>query len=241
MAKKNFLNATFGRKIDVDNINTNENTKKVIKEAIDHPTKEHIIDAIEVIREDDIISDTERKELIKSFQDQFTSIFNFNNCPDDYESLKKEAKFLSKMTQYSFLLMAQRLLKIRDNQLYTGDGYDDFKSFIENELPIAKTTVYCYIDVYTLFGVQTSELDVKIDYSKLFPVLPILKSERDDIPKDQLKSKFIREAQQKSAREIKDEAKELKIKYGLFKKGFQKPNFEKVVENFKKNIPFNPD
>ena len=35
------------------------------------------------------------------------------------------------MTSYSFLLLAQRLKVIKDNELYRNDKYDNFKEFID--------------------------------------------------------------------------------------------------------------
>ena len=54
----------------------------------------------------------------------------------DYTQLKMEVKQLAKLTGISLLLMAQRLLIIRDDKLYQKDNYSNFETFIESELKI---------------------------------------------------------------------------------------------------------
>lgn len=157
-------------------------------------------------------------------------MFNFENCPEDYFELKKEARFLSGMTQYSFLLMAQRLKKIKDGQLYKKDGYSDFKAFVEKEMPISRQTAYKYIDIITYFDVAL-ERQRELDYTKLVPVLPLLKSTNQDIPKEELKTKFINEISLKTKKELEEEAKKLKIKYGIWNSKKTEKNIVKMLMN----------
>ena len=224
MAKKKFETSDLERGkslLDIANSieNIDDSIKDILIETETKPSKENINQAITLINNSDNLSLSNKKDLLDNIKLNYIKIFNFNNCPDDYESLKSEAKFLSGITQYSFLLMAQRLQKIRDMELYQKDGYKDFKSFIEKELDIARTTVYCYIDVYSLFysGVQSTEHETNTQFSKLFPVIPLLKTKNEKIPKAKIKERFLSEIRSKSEKDIKEEAKELKIQYGLIK------------------------
>ena len=55
----------------------------------------------------------------------------------DYTQLKMEVQQLAKLTGISLLLIAQRLLIIRDEKLYQKDNYPNFETFIESELKIS--------------------------------------------------------------------------------------------------------
>lgn len=132
-----------------------------------------------------------------------------------YPELKAEAVFLAELTRHSLLHMAIRLLAIRDRQLYRQDGYDDFKSFVEAELPVSRSTAYNYMDIVRYFGIRQIEEVDDFEYSKLLPVIPLLKEPDDRIPKRKLKQYFIRIAGLRSRREIEREARELKRRYGL--------------------------
>ncbi len=192
-----------------------EETSQSIENLILEPRKGNVNNALVAINRDQTLSKSNKKILIDSLREQFADLFNFNNCPDDYETLKVELLFLSELTQVSFLLLGQRLMKIRDNELYRNDGYSDFKSFVTNEIKISRSTAYNYIDLVSVFGVQTFGHVDSPDPSKLIPLLSILKSGREEIPCEMIKSQFIEEARTKSARDIKEDAKQLKIKYGL--------------------------
>ncbi len=213
-----------------------DETKAVLFSADKNPTKENIITAMNVLEKDTAIDDVSRNKLIDKLKYDYSRLFSFNNCPDDYESLKNEAKFLAGMTQISFILMAQRLMKIRDRELYKVDGYNDFKSFIDSELKIAKRTVYDYIDIISCFGVRLTALEENIEYSKLSPVIPLLKSNNPDIPKEDLKSQFLREIKIKSQRELREQAKELKVKYGLLNEK-ELNDVNKIFRFVKINMP----
>ena len=165
------------------------------------------------------------------------NVFNFDNCPDDYESLKTEAKFLAGITQYSFFLMAQRLLKIRDRALYREDGYPDFKSFVERELNISRSTVYNYIDIVNFFGVQPVGHDDKVEYTKLLPAVSILRADKEGLPKEAIKKQFLEDVKFKSKREIIEEANEIKVKYGLVKGSIDKHKLKRAISGFYLAIP----
>lgn len=201
-----------------------EDTIEVINKIIENPVKEMVTKAVVTINKDTRLSESNKNRLLETLRIQYSELFNFNNCPEDYETLKVEAKFLSELSQHSFLLLGQRLLKIRDNAFYKIDGYADFKSFIAGEIKIARSTAYYYIDLITFFGVQTFGHEGSPDPSKLISVLPLLKSNNEDIPKEKLKKHFIKETKNKSAREIQEETKQLKIQYGITK--------EKDVKNY---------
>lgn len=197
--------------------NMSEETGASIDELIESPRKENVVKTLAAIRRDPLLQVGEKAELLTSLRSQFAGMFSLDNCPDDYESLKLEAIFLSDLTQASFVLLGQRLLKIRDDELYIADGYKDFKSFVEKEIKIARSTAYNYIDLVSVFGVQTFGHEGAPDPSKLIPLLPVLKSKNDDIPTDKIKSQYIEKAKTESARDLKDDIKQLKIQYGLAK------------------------
>jgi len=147
--------------------------------------------------------------------------YNLKNCPKDYESLKLEAIYLAGFAQYSTIILAQRCSIIHEKQLYLKDlnedgtvKYKDFKSWVEGELSISRQTVYKYMDLYKYFG-HIESLEVSNSYSKLIPLLPLLKSDNKEIPKRKIIVKYCDEIEIKSARKISDEALELKYKYGL--------------------------
>jgi len=131
--------------------------------------------------------------------------------------------------------MAQRLMKIRDEKLYEQGGYTDFRNFIDSELTIQRSTVYNYIDLINYFGVQTFGHDQNLEPSKLIPALPLLKSENSEIPKEEIKERFIADSKLHSAREMKKEADELKVKYSLTKE--KELNLTSAVTSFLSKLP----
>ncbi|MBP7553030.1 MAG: hypothetical protein KA885_06355 [Spirochaetes bacterium] len=234
MAKKNFRGKETRNLSDIINDKNvvSDDVKNAILGLEASPTSDKLNSVIKIIENDTAILGEDKKELLNNLREKYISIFNFNNCPEDYEDLKNEAKFLSGITQYSFMLMAQRLLKIRDNELYKIDGYSDFRSFIENELSISRSTVYNYIDIVTIFGVQPVGHDENIEYAKLLPIIPILKAHENNIPKDEIKERFLYEIRSKSKNEIIDEANRLKVKYGLLKERKLKDEIDKSFKKF---------
>ncbi|PKL19327.1 MAG: hypothetical protein CVV49_01220 [Spirochaetae bacterium HGW-Spirochaetae-5] len=206
-----------------DNFNPDDFTYDVITEFENNPRKENLPKVIEVIEKDSSLPVIQKEILITRLKADFVTLFGFNNIPDDYKSLKNEAKFLSDITQYSFASLAVRLKKIRDDELYKEDNYPDFKSFIDKELSINRTTAYNYIDLVTIFGVQTFEHVT--EPSKLISALPLLKSANTnkDIPLAKIKKDIIKQSQTMSARELNEHIKGLKVEYGFRKSDSEKP------------------
>lgn len=234
MGKKTFGKIGKSRKL---NINLNDNnvsdtTKDVLEDLTKSYSKEKLETAIEVVNNDKYLSKNMKYELLLELQSNYIDLVNFENCPDDYNELKKEAKFLAEMTQYSFLLLAQRLWKIKKEKLYLEDGYFDFKSFVEYEIKTSRRTAYNYIDLIDLFGVQVLAHQ-EGNLSKLIPYLPILKSDNIDIPKEDIKGIALKEISKKSFKEISNDAKEIKSKYGI---GKITKNHNKWIDDFQNKV-----
>jgi hypothetical protein len=217
--------------------NMSDETALSITELLENPRKENVTKSLSAIRRDPVMQAGEKAGLLTVLRSQFADMFNLDNCPDDYESLKLESIFLSDLTQASFVLLGQRLLKIRDNELYTADGYSDFKTFVEKEIKIARSTAYNYIDLVSVFGVQTFGHDDAPDPSKLIPLLPVLKSKSDGIPVDKIKSQFIERAKTESARDLKDDIKQLKIQYGLAKEPEEIDRLDRAFDSLMSEFP----
>ncbi len=193
-------------------VNANiESYKEAIKKT---ETRQDLFDIVD----DDnlsIFNENEKKEIIDFSIDIFLERYKI--APTDYKTLKQEVKLFSTVTQISFIFLAERLKTIRGNQLYLKDNYKDFNSFIINELPISKRTVYNYIDLLDIFGVQTFALDNDLNYSKLIPAIPILKADIGEIDKQDLKNKLLIDIKNKSAREMQKEINDLKKEFNLSK------------------------
>ncbi|HBI39027.1 MAG: hypothetical protein A2355_12605 [Spirochaetes bacterium RIFOXYB1_FULL_32_8] len=168
---------------------------------------------------DKLLPKTLKNKLIGNIKIQFIEQFNFDNCPEDYEELKKEAKLLAGMTQYSLLLMAQRLQSIKHFELYKKDGYLNFSQFVENEMPVNKIIAANYINLLECFSYQVLAKEENIEYSKLIPMVPVFKKAPiTELEREQLKRDVFEKAKNESFREMTAYAKELKIKYGIEKK-----------------------
>jgi|GEM_PF-817000 len=221
MAVKKFNNEQLSRGKSIlnpdDNFNPDDFTYDVISSFEKNPRKEELPKVVEVIRQDSILPDSQKEVLISRLKENFINLFGFNNVPDDYKSLKFESKFLADMTHYSFVSLAVRLKKIRDHELYREDNYSNFKSFVDCELSINRATAYNYIDLVTVFGVQT--FGHVMEPSKLIPALPLLKSAatNKDIPLAEIKDEIVKQSQTMSARELNAHIKDLKVEYGLIK------------------------
>jgi hypothetical protein len=239
------------KKFNIDRHNLGELVKQtnipveiqeIVNLAIEDPTNKKIDYALDTIRNEDRIKTIDKNEIEKKlleFRDNYMDLFNLNNCPspteENYEQLKQEAKFFAGMTGYNFILMAQRVKAIRDYQLYKIDNYPDFKSFIEKELSINRQTVYKYIDIINYFGVSSMRHE-GYDYSKLIPFIPIIKFFDNDEQREDLKLKIINDSKKKSQREMQEEARELKIKYGLVK-AEKESDLGKAMNKFLKAMP----
>ncbi len=221
MAKKSFLGKESRKLTDVINntYTVSDETKNAILGINTETTASEAIGVVDLIEKDQLLPRTVKNELIENIKIQFIDRFNFDNCPEDYEELKKEAKFLAGMTQYSFLLMAQRLQSIKLFELYKKDGYLDFSQFVENEMPVNKSTAYNYINLLECFGFQALGKEENLEYSKLIPMIPVFKKAPiTELEREQLKHDVLKKAKSESFREMTADAKELKIKYGIEKK-----------------------
>lgn len=244
MGKRGFDKTKMSRNKNIRNLvdgieDIHDNTKDKIIKLEEQTSKEKVIETIEVVKNDSLLSNENKDEIIELLYKNYIEVFNFDNCPNDYNELKKEVKFFTGMIQYNFMLLANRLKKIRDKKLYKQDGYNTFKEFINNELNITKQTVYKYIDIYQNFGVASKRLDKNIQYTKLHPIISLLKADNNDIPKEEIKNKFINEINNKTQKEIIEEVKKLKIKYGLISGDTQNnnDNMKNIKIYIKKHIP----
>lgn len=217
-------------------------TRNKLDEFTESPNPETGIMVVEAIKQDSNLNPKQKGILLSAFEEKYLELFNFDNCPDDYESLKIEAKFLAKMSQNSFLLMAQRLQKIKDNELWKLDKnsqneqkYLSFKDFIVNEIHIERTTAYKYIDLISLFGVETFQHG-EIEHSKLLPIIPLLKSNIEESMRVQIISQILSDAKEKSAREMQKEAKALKLKYGIVPLKKEISSVEKIKRDILKTL-----
>ncbi len=246
MAKKAFEKG-FAKKHErkwikekIETLDAEEETIREIKKFDESPKADSGNKVINLIKKDNKLGLQDKKNLLKLLEERYLEIFDFINCPEDYATLKTESVFLAKMTQNSFLLMAQRLKKIKDGELYKKDGYNDFKTFIEKELPIKRRTAYNYIDLINFFGVQTFAHDKNLQSSKLLYAIPLLKSEIEEYKKNDIKEKFLNDSKIMSARDLKKEAIELKEKYGLIKKENKIPTDKIInyINNYKKELNY---
>ncbi|OHD73209.1 MAG: hypothetical protein A2355_06330 [Spirochaetes bacterium RIFOXYB1_FULL_32_8] len=237
MAKKTFHGKLARGKNPEDIINEivlkgEQKTVEAIHNLDSKSEIKEVLDVIEIVEEDAFLSDIEKEDAIMVIEEKFSNRFNFDNCPSDYEKLKQEAKFLAQMTQKSFLLMAQRLCIIKSKKLYEKDGYKDFKIFVESELNISRQTVYKYLDILSFFGVAALRHQ-NLDYSKLIPVIPILRAfSIDEAEKEEIKKEYLQKAKTESFRDILKETADLKIQYGLVKQINYDANDIKKIKAF---------
>ena len=109
---------------------------------------------------------------------------------------------------------------------------------VEEELPLSRGTVYNYMDIVVHFGVKPVGHEEEIEYSKLIPVLPLLRAQNDTIPKNELKKHFLKQAGLRSKREIIEEVREYKRKYGLEHE--RSIDIETVLHYVRINLPLHP-
>jgi hypothetical protein len=206
------------------------------RETIENLNESDFVDStsvdnvIAIVNNDKYLNQDEKKALISRVITEFTELFTFSNCPDDYETLKLEAKYLSNITQYSIVMMAHRLLKISNEGLYVNDNYASFKEFVENELNVSRRTAYNYIELVEHFGEMLTE-NKKLEYSKLLPVIPVIKLIPDKQEKESIKKRFLDEAKIKSKRDIIKETDKLKNIYGMSKKKNIYNEIVRYIEN----------
>jgi hypothetical protein len=164
----------------------------------------------------------------------------------DYASLKAEAKYLAGLSQAAFLQMARRLIVIRDRKLYREDGYGSFREFVDEELPISRSTVYNVMDIALYFGVQVVQSSGRdngapFEYSKLIPALPLLKCSQPSVPRKAIADDFLRRAPLCSVRELVRLSQELKAKYGVSTRASSAVRrLRSVLTSLKRSLPLNP-
>jgi len=207
-------------------MNMQEDTKKSLDKLETSPTLDNLENAITIIENDSVITEAEKKEILKEINQNYGHLFTFDNCPtNNYSALKDQAKFLYHATRYNFLLYAQRVKAIRDFQYYkTEDKYQTFEEFIEKEIKADKSGTYKYINLIEYFETDfyksgsASTFDPSdFEATKLFPILPLMKSKKiTDKEKENIKKDFFSRIQHnESWRQIQEEAKKYKIKYNL--------------------------
>ena len=154
-----------------------------------------------------------RKKQLAAFHKSY--IEEFGKIPEDYETLKTESAYLGKLSGHAFLLMAQRLKKIKDLSLYKEDDYKSFKQFVDAEMTLDRSTVYNYMDILDAFGHENLLAEPGLEYTKLRPALPLLNAKGAGVPKAKIRKQFIKKAKTSTRKEIVQTANELKAKYGL--------------------------
>jgi hypothetical protein len=212
--------------------NPDDHTEDVINDFRNEPTKEKMPIVLRAVETDSRLSVEIKNDIIERLKTDFAYLFS-RDIPDDYQSLKEESKLLAKFAQTSFVLLAIRLKKIRDEELYREDKYTDFKSFVESELDIARSTAYNYIDLVSVFGARTFE-NSKIDPSKLISAIPLLRM--NGVPVDSIKKEIISDARNLSAREISEKVKLLKEEYSPKPKTKSKSQIVQTAEDIKFSI-----
>lgn len=182
-----------------------------------------------------IVNIQDANKIEESLSSTFVEKYNFNNSPTEYHALKSEAKFLSEMTNYLFLLLAHRLINIKDGKLYEQQQYKDFNTYLDHELSIPKTVVTTYMDLVNFFGVKTFEDNPEVEPAKLIPALPLLKSKNAEVKKELVKENFIAKSKSHTAKAMKQEADFFKMEYNLKKE--REPNIVSTISSFLKKMP----
>ena len=119
---------------------------KIIKEA---NTPGEVIEIIESIQNDKSIEPIIKQNAIDFSIDIY--IERYKELPNNYDELKKEIKLFNNINNVNFILIAQRLKKIRDEQIYKKDNHDTFKEFYDCE-GFKETTVFTYIGIVENFS-----------------------------------------------------------------------------------------
>jgi hypothetical protein len=230
-------------KINISNLNTGLNKDDLKNRIKESESRDDLIIITDDIKTSNL-SAPDKTELLKSIVIEYQK--KYSELSKDYSELKKDIQFLltdiknyTGLTQIAFILIAKRLKKIRDNELYKPE-YKDFKSFFESEINKSKPTIYFYISVIETFKEmfeKSYQLDFDIQYSKLIPFLPLLKNkEIPDNEKQDIKNNAVYLVKSdKSQKDIILIAKDYKSKYGLIKES--ELNIDKLVNGIIKKIP----
>jgi len=165
------------------------------------------------------------------------------SCPDDYERLRDEAVFCSRLSAYAFFVMARRLVRIRDERLYaTVGGYEHFVAFLEAELAVTPKTAFNYMALLDHFGDAAIIAHPDLEYSKLLPALPLLKAAGDERAKQQIRRAFLQGAGAMTREELKGLARNLADRLGLEDVAPHRPDskFVLLAERLIEAIPKRP-
>lgn len=232
-------------KNNISNINTGLNKEELKNRIKESESRDDLIIITDDIKSSDL-NTNDKAELLKSIVIEYQN--KYSELSKDYQELKKDIQFLlndiksySGLTQIAFILTAERLKIIRDNELYKPE-YKDFKSFFENEIDKSKPTIYFYISIIETFKELFTESNLirlfDIEYSKLIPFLPLLKNKDIAInEKQEIKEKAIELLESElNQRDIITIAKEYKSKYGLINND-KEINIDKLVNSIIKKIP----
>lgn len=175
-------------------------------------------------------TDTQRKQVLLPpsvvVENQSTNLpeipYKLGMLPTNYQELKAESKELANFTHFGILLLAERLTRIRDLELYKEDNYKSFSQFIEKEIMVKRARVYQYIDLYDIFLCDDDLLSNRIDKnkaaanlalnsSKVIAYIPILKdTEVSKEKKLELKTSLIERIPNEKKVTLKHEADKLK-------------------------------
>lgn len=215
---------------------TSEETKEAVETVIATPTSKNIEAAKNQVLVDSLLTDEDKQLLLDEIEQVVLDIDkSFKIIPSSYDDLKKEVVYLSELyskaidlSHKTFVKICERLYTIRDQKLYEIDGFNDFKSFVENTLPFSRSTTYEYLDIYEYYNVSdrsdTELIAIANNRSKLRPYIQLLKSDKlEDEKKEEIKQSTIEKLDSKSKKDFIQEANDLKVEYGLVKPKLAKP------------------
>ncbi|KAL0266198.1 UNVERIFIED_CONTAM: hypothetical protein PYX00_011915 [Menopon gallinae] len=203
MAKKEFKLPSKKLNLSLDN-----EMPEVYKEALqldipDKKTKEVLEETLSKAEKDPQLKSKDRSNILSALIAHYDYLFSSDEISRDYFTLKEEVKFLAGLTAVSYVIMAKRLRKIRDHKLYLADGYSKFEQFVDEELSLARNTVYKYMDVVNIF--EKDLLHNKItEPSKLIEALPLVKRYPE------YKEEIVALAQKSTARAVKARVNEIR-------------------------------
>lgn len=214
MAKNfNKEDLTLGRSFNIDDITAKVETKNAVKTAIISKKKEDYIIAAALVKSDNSIIIEKKKEIQFEFRNNFINLFK--DIVMDLDIMTEEINYLSKVQEVSFVVIASRLKLIKDKKLWI-NKHESFKEYLLNETNIDYKTALQYIDIVSYFGDKILTKD--IEYSKLVPVIPLLKSKIvPDDEKETIKTDIMFSIDKDKRADIETSLLPLKEKYGLNK------------------------
>lgn len=221
------------------NLSLNKDIHEVYKEALEiesvsEQSKKTLKETLLTAQNDPSLSVESKKSVMSALVAKYEYLFSEDTLSDDYFALKEEVKFLSVLTAVSYVVMAKRLKKIRDEKLYLKDGYVKFEQFIDEELSLARNTVYKYMDIVNIFEKDLLENKIK-EPSKLIEALPLVKKYPE------YKQEIVTLAQTKSAREVKARINEIKSLLDQEKKNNAPISQKEFLKRMERNPYYVPD